>query len=91
MHMVAPGEMTVADDGYKDRNFFIYPTANPESAARQKEIMARHETLNKRLKSFNVLNFPYRHDISTHHECFHAVINVTNVTLTVGMEPLYEV
>lgn len=28
VNMVDPGEMTVADDGYRDGNYFIYPQAN---------------------------------------------------------------
>ena len=68
LNMVMIGEKTMADNGYQDPNF-IYPFAFPESAAAQKLIiMAKHETLNKRLKQFNVLRTPYRHNIFPHIE-----------------------
>jgi hypothetical protein len=40
------GELTIADDGYRDRTFFIYPQAFPETAHWQQQIRARHETFN---------------------------------------------
>ena len=46
IHQVYEDEMTLADDGYKDRDFFIYPYAYSHSSQRQKEAMARHETVN---------------------------------------------
>lgn len=55
-------ELTIADDRYKDANYFIYPSGNPETVVEQKSIMSRHETINKRLKVFNdVLNTAFRH------------------------------
>jgi len=47
---VGEGELTLADDTYKDRRFFIYPSAFPDTVASQKAFMTRHETVNRRLK-----------------------------------------
>jgi hypothetical protein len=88
--MVEDGEMTVADEGYNDVNFFIFPANNPDSAALQKRIMARHETINRRLKLFKVLKEPFRHELTLHPKCFYAVANITQLMLVNG-EPLFHV
>lgn len=87
---VQPNELTIADDTYKDARYFIYPSGNPESAPTQKSIMARHETVNKRLKIFNVLNTAFRHNRELHPRCFHAIANITQLMLENG-EPLFTV
>ena len=43
------GEMTIADRGYADSDYFVAPRCYPGSGYKQKQIMARHET-NARLK-----------------------------------------
>jgi hypothetical protein len=83
------GEKAVADRTYRDDTYFINPYNDPESAAIQKDIMARHETVNKRLKQFNALPNFIRHDIVKHKLCFYAVCNITQLMLLNG-EPLYE-
>jgi hypothetical protein len=88
--MVNNGETTIADDTYKDGNYFIYPSAYPESVALQKQIMARHEKINSRLKQFSVLTQAFRHRIDLHPLCFHAIANVTQLMIANG-EPLYAV
>ncbi|KAG9399900.1 hypothetical protein AC1031_011321 [Aphanomyces cochlioides] len=87
---VLPGEMTLADKGYMDRDFFVNPTYNPESASIQKKIMARHETANARLKQFGVLKCVYRHRIEDHMMCFLAVANTVQVCIE-NESPLYSV
>lgn len=54
-------EMTLADKGYKDLNFFVTPIFSDAMNLRQKMIMARHETVNMRLKIFGVLRNKFRH------------------------------
>ena len=81
---VSYGELTIADDTYKDRRFFIYPSANPESRTLQKKIMARHETVNSRLKQYVVLFSAFHHPISLHRNCFHAVANITQLMIENG-------
>jgi hypothetical protein len=48
------GEKTIADRGYNDPSFF--DLQNGENNEKKKEIMARHETLNHRLKQLNCLH-----------------------------------
>lgn len=52
-------------------------------------IHARHENANGRFKKFAVLSSTYRHDISTHHACFFAVLNVTSLSLSIS--PLFRI
>ena len=77
--MVDPNEMTVADEGYNDGNYFIH----------DRRIMSRHETVNRRLKQFGVLSQRFRHDRHLHPPCFHAVANLTQLMIANG-EKLYE-
>lgn len=44
------GEKTLADNGYRDQTFFILPNCNNKDT--HGRIMARHETVNKRMKQF---------------------------------------
>lgn len=87
---VLPNEMTLADDTYRDGLFFIHPHGNPESVVKQKQFMARHETVNGRLKSFRVLSSTFRHNLTLHARCFNAVANLVQLMILNG-EPLYEV
>ena len=52
-------------------------------------VQARHETVNRRLKQFFVLGYRFRHRISRHSSCFHAVANLTQLMIENG-EPLFE-
>ena len=83
------GEKAVADKTYRDVHF-INPLDDPNSRALQKVIMARHETVNKRLKQFRVLQNCFRHELDKHQMCFYAVSNLTQLMIMNG-EPLYEV
>lgn len=85
---VRNGEKTLADKGYKDKMFFILPSK--ENKHFHKRIMARHETVNKRLRQFEILKKTFRNNLSKHPKVFHAVVNVSQLSLENG-EPLYSV
>jgi len=89
VHNIDEGEMTTADNGYNDPRYFIYPSIYPESVNQQKKIRARHETINARLKQFNVLVAEYRSELSKHPCCFHAVVNIIQVKIDHG-EKLFQ-
>lgn len=78
------GEKIVADKGYRNPLHFIYPNGNQIPYALHKRILARHETVNRRLKSWGVLGQIYRHDIDSHWLCFTAVANLVQVTIDLG-------
>ena len=82
------GEKVIADRGYNDPNYFDFP--NGENNAKKKEIMARHETFNGRLKQFSCLQDIFRHELCLHPLYFNAVVDVTQMTIQRG-EPLYAV
>lgn len=87
---VRQGEVTIADKGYRDRGFFKWPEDDDPMNTIIKRILARHETVNKRLKVFEVLNQPFRHPRYRHPQCMHAVANVVQMMLQNG-EPLFSV
>lgn len=83
-----PNERSVADSGYKDKKYFLLPT--DRNLERHKVFMSRHETVNKRLKQFRVLSETFRHDLTKHKFCFHAVVNLTQLSIKYE-EPLFSV
>lgn len=79
IHLLNEGELTLADKGYRDSTNFIFP--NDNNNRRHKQIMSRHETLNSKIKKFEVLNQRFRHPLYRHPLCFHAVVNVTQLSI----------
>jgi len=90
INFVDDEEKTIADNGYRDRNYFICPMAYPLSIFRIKQYLARHETVNKRIRHFMVLSNRFRHELQKHRPCFYAVVNLTQIAIQNG-EPLYQV
>lgn len=86
---IEDGELTLADDGYKDPRF-IYPAKYPETQNDQKRIMKRHETVNHRVKVFQVLGSRFRHHPDKHPQCFYAVVNIVQIVID-GGDKLYDV
>lgn len=79
VHMVEEGELTMADKGYRDNQYFLLPTEI--NGSRHNQIMARHETVNKRVRQFKVLYVPFRHALNKHRICFNAVVNITEMII----------
>lgn len=77
-------EKTLADKGYRLKPFFKQP-----SNAIEKKLLARHETLNGRIKEFAILGNRFRHPLQKHPSVFHAVVNVIQVSISTG-ELLFE-
>ena len=90
MLSVGPDEMTLADKGYADPEFFVTPRYYPGTGNLQKAIMARHETANGRFKQFGVLGQTFRHHLKLHSLCFYAVVNLVQFSLENG-SPLYSI
>lgn len=82
------GERAMADKGYKDATHFILPI--PQNTTRHGLIMSRHETINRRLKQFQILSQVYRHSLKKHPMLVSAVANVTQLMLQNG-HPLFSV
>lgn len=88
IHALLPAETIIADRGYNDPNYFDFPNGN--AADQQKrQILARHETVNRRIKQFSYcMSSRFRHSLQLHPRFFHAVVNVTQLMIESG-EPLY--
>lgn len=80
VHLINKNELTLADKGYKDKKYFIYPD-NYTNNRRHKEIMSRHETVNGRIKKFQVLFQKFRHPLYRHPLCVHAVVNLIQMSI----------
>lgn len=95
MHQLDPNERVEADDGYvyeapkkvKCPANFSNP---PENEAMQQRVRNRQETVNKRMKQWDILDVQYRHDLSTHGMVFRAIAVITQVAIKNG-EPLFSV
>ncbi len=81
-----PDELTLADKGYQDARYFV----NPGNIQYCKQLLARHETINSRLKIFGVLGKTFRHKPALHPRCFHAVANLTQLVVK-HEHPLFHV
>lgn len=81
-------EHVIADGGYKHLRC-RHPVGLEDLERKQYGIVrARHETVNRRFKQFFVLEHRFRHNVSLHSICFHAVANVTQLIIENG-HPLF--
>ena len=82
--LLQPGEKVIADKGYEDRNYFIFPTDLRGDNSLIKKITARHENINARLKCWAFLRNRFRHGIEMHNRFFSAVIEIEQFKLKHG-------
>ena len=76
MHRLDDDEMVEADNGYKGLTWCVrrkceYVSRGDKVA--KKMAMARHETINRRLKQFSVLGKRFRQSLNKHKFCHRAV------------------
>ena len=88
-------EMVEADNGYEGEDWHIRtPAAQHYRSNKEKQTKRRtaqrHETVNERLKNFNVLSNAFRLPLKRHSSCFRAVAVLTQLNIENG-EPLFEV
>lgn len=88
VHILDPGEKAIADRGYMDKKYFCTPQYNPQYP-NISTILARHETINRRLKQWRCLGTKFRHQLKRHPMCFHSVLNITEIMIENGY-PLFE-
>ena len=87
INYLRPGEKILADKGYRDATYFMFPFFNPANEAERrfnyahKRYMARHETVNAMFKSFAVARQMFRHSEKYHQDCIFAIANVINAKL----------
>jgi hypothetical protein len=88
-------ERVEADDGYigevpqkvKCPGYASNPTENQEM---QNRVRSRHESLNGRIKNWEILKSMYRHDLMEHGNVFRAIAVITQISIISG-EKLFEV
>ena len=81
VQLLRPGEKVVADRGHKDGRCFVQAKTGSLRHKRRQNMLARHENVNRRVKSFDSLSGAFRHDVSKHHVCFHAVVNIVQIAI----------
>ena len=93
VYMFEGGERAVADKGYRGHPlYFDVPWRfldNVMQKVRKALASSRHETINRRFKQSDVLKEVFRHDITDHGKCFHAVANIEQLKLQV--KPTWQV
>lgn len=90
------GEMAEADLAYQGEKWYIKTPVGFHTRTQKEEGMklsaaARHETINGRLKIFEVLKNRYRHELTFHSSCFRAVAVITQLNFKLGKMPPYQV
>jgi hypothetical protein len=89
-------ERVIADNGYvsEDPMFCKVPrgisTAVDGRGKERSIVRARHETVNSRLKNFEILKQVYRHDPLDHGDVFRAAVILIQLAIENG-EPLFQV
>lgn len=71
-------EQFIADRTYKSQSF-VNPVKNYDRVSSR--LLARHETLNRRIQTFNVLSTLFRHHVVLHSFCFFAIANDTQLMI----------
>lgn len=84
-HVLDDDEYVVADGWYQDER--CQTPNNRGQSPLHALIRARHETINRRFKQFNVLGHRFRLSLSLHSICFHAVANLTQIMIESGDRP----
>lgn len=77
-------EFVVGDNGYNHAKCLIPDNTDHKFMPIHSRIRARHETVNRRFKQFNVLHHKFRHGVNKHAVCFHAVSQLTALSLQSG-------
>jgi len=93
LEKIPEGGRVVADNGYRgEAEIFSTPNAHdsPELRKFKSRASARHETFNRRLKTFGCLKDHFRHKLRKHKYCFEAVVVICQYQMELG-SPLFDV
>jgi muconolactone delta-isomerase len=91
--LLQANEKAQADLGYRGEPKTIWKPNDfdsPAIAKLKKDVRARHEHVNKRLKQFGALNRVFRHELCKHKAVFEACAVLTQMAIADG-EPLCQV
>ena len=82
--LLPSGGKILANKGYNDQNYFIYPTDSRGDNSLIKNITGRHEKINARLKCWGFLRQRFRHGVEMHNQCYSDTIEVNQFKLKHG-------
>jgi len=87
--MLGIGEKVVADKGCRGDPLVVVPAKakSVEHCLAMNKARARHETINGRLKTWNMLNERFRHDEDKHHIAFRACLVLEQIKIECGHTP----
>lgn len=90
--MIPHKYLAIVDKGYNmtDKLAPINAFDDREVILFKKRILARHETVNKRIKDFAITSTKFRHDIPFHDVCFDAVATICQYNIENG-DPLFAI
>ena len=73
--------MVLADGGFSaNGQYFITPAGRNDYVDEMMvDARARHKTVNKQFKEYNILKNMYRGELGVHHQIFKAVINLVHM------------
>ena len=77
-------ERVVADRGHRQCKRFFMPKSGGKDNKVIRRILARHENVNRRTKSFDCVAGKFRHDFLLHNMCFLAVVNIVQIAIECG-------
>ena len=88
-HLLLPQEKVEADAGYRGDRKVRHPghVRNWNELKAKKAARGRHETVNGRLKNWNVIDQVFRHNLNLHGICFLAVAVLTQLMFERGYRP----
>ena len=83
---ILPGEMIVADSGYRIQgSCFSTPSGNNTANQRMQSVArSRHETVNARFKKFAILATAYRGDLNNHYYFFTSIAIMCQIAIDNG-------
>jgi hypothetical protein len=98
-HRLCDDECVEVDQGYKGNEKFKTPEMGADSKGRKEKslVRARHENINGKLKTFNLLTTHFRHMkpnnkfMEKHGMCFNAIAVVTQLKMEFAGESLFDV
>ena len=92
MHHLDLDKKVEADDGYRSEPDFVKCPClfvnGFENTALQQRVRSRHETVNGRLKVWQILNQRYRHEEMDHGSVMGAIMVISQLTIF-GGNPLF--
>ena len=74
-------ERVVADRGCRQCKRFFMPKNGVKDDKAIRRILARHENVNRRIKSFDCMAGKFRHDLLLHNIYFLAVVNIVQIAI----------